>query len=175
VTIGVPADGATVQEGQLVTLNATAADPEDGDLAAQIAWISDVDGVLGTGGSVTDVGLSAGVHVITASVSDGDGGMGSDTITVNVDSIPVVTIDAPADGATFAAGATVNLSATATDAEEGDLTAQISWSSSVDGALGNGGGLAVDTLSAGTHTITASVTDAGGQTGSDQITVTITP
>jgi hypothetical protein len=124
---------------------------------------------------VTGVSLSAGVHVITASVTDDNGATGSDTITLTVDSAPVVTIDAPADGAAFAAGATVNLSGTATDAEEGDLTAQIAWSSSMDGALGSGGGLAVDTLSVGTHTITASVTDARGQTGPDQITVTITP
>lgn len=48
----------------------TAIDPEAGDLSATIVWSSDVDGVIGTGASIT-VTLSEGAHVITASATDG--------------------------------------------------------------------------------------------------------
>jgi hypothetical protein len=173
VAIAAPADGTTVNAGAPVDLSGTASDLEDGDLAAQIAWSSDVDGALGMGGSVTGVSLSTGVHVITASVTDGDGAAGSDTITLTVQSVPMVNITAPADGTTVHAGTPVDLSATGTDAEDGDLTAQIEWSSDRDGALGTDGSLTGVSLSAGVHLITASVTDDNGATGTDTITVTV--
>jgi hypothetical protein len=113
--------------------------------------------------------------VITASVTDGDGAAGSDTITVTVQALPVVSIDAPADGTTVHAGTPITLSATATDAEDGNLTAQVEWSSDRDGTLGTDGTLTGVSLSAGVHLITASVTDDNGATGSDVITVTVTP
>ena len=54
------------------TLNATgvATDDLQGDISSSIAWSSDVDGALGTGASISVV-LTAGAHVITASVTDG--------------------------------------------------------------------------------------------------------
>ena len=52
---------------------------------------------------------------------------------------PAVRIVTPASGATFAADSVVTLTGTAQDAEDGDLTRQIEWSSSVQGWLGNGG------------------------------------
>lgn len=95
-----------------------------------------------------------------------EGGSGGDN------AAPSVEITAPADGATFAAGTAVEFSGAASDAEDGDLTASLEWSSSLDGPLGTGG-TAVATLSEGTHSITASVTDADGATGSASITVVI--
>ena len=50
---------------------------------------------------------------------------------------------------------------TATD-EDGDLAASLAWSSSLDGAIGSGASFSTTTLSLGSHTITASVTDSGG-------------
>src|SRR5439155_876583 len=60
-----------------------------------------------------------------------------------------------------------------TDAEEGDLGAAIHWTSSRDGALGTGASFALSTLSTGTHTITASVTDAAGRTASRSVTIRV--
>ena len=57
-----------------------------------------------------------------------------------------MSIDAPDDGATVLAGATILLGATATDSEDGDLSAQVTWTSSIDGALGTGATLPVSTL-----------------------------
>jgi endonuclease I len=92
-----------------------------------------------------------------------------------VNTAPVVTITAPANGSTFNQGASVAFTGTATDAEEGDLSASLSWSSNLDGSIGSGASFSTAALSVGTHTITASVTDAGGLNGADAITVTIDP
>src|SRR5262249_4228668 len=68
-------------------------------------------------------------------------------------------------------GSPVTFTGTALDAENGDLSAQIAWSSDRDGALGTGASLGVTTLTPGRHTITARVTDAGGVSGQAQITL----
>jgi len=67
----------------------------------------------------------------------------------------------------------VSLSATANDTEDGDITASISWDSSLDGFLGSTGSIDVGSLSVGTHLITASVTDSGGATGSASVTISV--
>jgi hypothetical protein len=85
---------------------------------------------------------------------------------------PVVTITSPADGTSFPPGATVNLSASASDLEEGSLSANLVWSSDRDGELGTGASLSL-VLSAGKHTLVASVTDETGLTGSAQRTITV--
>ncbi|MEM9593333.1 MAG: hypothetical protein AAGD06_03680, partial [Acidobacteriota bacterium] len=86
---------------------------------------------------------------------------------------PVVTISAPADGTVANIGDSVSFAGGATDTEDGNLTGSLSWSSSLDGAIGTGGSFSTSVLSQGAHTITASVTDSGGTSGSDSITVTV--
>lgn len=88
------------------------------------------------------------------------------------DPAPEVEIISPSTGATFEAGAAVELVGSARDAQNGDLTNSIEWSSSLDGPLGVGGSVVV-TLSEGAHTITATVTDGNGAMRSASITVTI--
>jgi hypothetical protein len=89
---------------------------------------------------------------------------------------PTVTITAPANGSSFASGNTVSFSGTATD-EDGDLSANLSWTSDVEGAtpIGTGASFASTSLSEGTHVITASVSDSGSPslTGQAQITLTV--
>jgi hypothetical protein len=87
---------------------------------------------------------------------------------------PVVTITNPLTGATYTDAASIPFTGTASDAEDGDLTGSLSWTSDVDGSIGSGGSFS-STLSLGMHTITASVTDGGGLPGSDSITVNIIP
>jgi hypothetical protein len=178
VTITAPHDLSTYTEGDSVTFTGTADDAEDGDLSASISWSSSLDGVFGNGGSVTTSALSVGTHTITASVTDSGALPGSDTITITIDpdnTPPTVTITAPPDLSTYTEGDSVTFTGTADDAEDGDLTASISWSSSLDGVFGSGGSVTTSTLSVGTHTITASVTDSGALPGSDTITITINP
>jgi hypothetical protein len=85
---------------------------------------------------------------------------------------PAVSITNPADGASFDPGATILFEGTASDLEEGDLTASLGWTSSIDGQMGTGGSL-FGILSDGSHTITASVTDSGGKVGSASVSITV--
>src|SRR5205823_908540 len=143
VTITAPPSGSILEIGAATTLTATASDLEDGSLAPVVAWTSSRDGAIGTGGSITLSTLSAGTHVITASATDSGGKTGRASITILVDAAPAVAIAAPAAGSVFAPGAAITFTASATDAEEGDLGAAIHWTSSRDGALGTGASFAL--------------------------------
>jgi hypothetical protein len=78
---------------------------------------------------------------------------------------PVVTISAgPAEGAKVAADLAVDFAATAADPEDGDVSANIKWSSSIDGALGVGPALST-ALTPGMHVISAVALDKVGTSG----------
>jgi len=101
---------------------------------------------------------------------------GNETTTVSIsdrdfDDAPEVQILAPQEGYSRDLGMTVALSATATDEEDGDVTGNIRWSSDLDGSLGTGRTLEISLESVGMHTLTASVSDAGGLT--DDATVRV--
>ena len=104
--------------------------------------------------------------------------VGSATITPTGTTVPnnapTVEITAPANNAEFATGTSITFTGSASDAEDGDLATSIVWSSSIDGTLGTAPGI-VTTLSDGTHTITAKVTDSGGKTASVTITIKVGP
>src|SRR5207245_6514502 len=87
---------------------------------------------------------------------------------------PRVTITGPADGTAVPAGTPLTLGATAVDDFDGDVTAGIRWTSSRDGALGPGP-VRTATLSEGSHTLVASVTDSDGAVGTATVHVTIAP
>jgi hypothetical protein len=173
VAITAPADGANVAPGATVVFSATATDAESGNLASQIQWTSSRDGALGTGASISRANLSAGTHTITARVTDGGGAVGQATISLNAGSPPTVTILTPAPGLVAFQNDPIGFSATADDAQDGNLSAQIQWSSSLDGALGTGSSILVSTLRIGTHVISAAVTDASGITTTSQVTVRV--
>jgi hypothetical protein len=84
-----------------------------------------------------------------------------------------VVITSPANGSSVPQGTPVTFTGTATDTQDGDLTASLAWTSSLQGAIGTGGSFTRSDLVAGTHTITASVTDSGGLSGSNAITLTV--
>lgn len=92
---------------------------------------------------------------------------------LSINATPTVIITAPANGSTFTQGTSITFTGTASDPEDGDLTAKLSWTSSINGVIGTGGSFSTSTLSVGTHTITASVTDNGGLQGSAAISVTV--
>ena len=123
--------------------------------AGNLGWTDDSgDGILEP---LLDVGT-----FIPALVSVGGG----------VDNPPVVAITNPADGTLFVSGTTIGFDGTASDTEDGDLAASLVWTSDLDGQIATGGSFS-SALSDGTHTITAEVTDSGGNTGSDSITITV--
>src|SRR5438876_8722970 len=85
----------------------------------------------------------------------------------------VVNNSAPAPNATVNIGAPVTFAGTATDAESGDLSSQIQWTSNLDGVLGTGASIIVPHLQPGTHVITARVTDSTGLSGQARITLNV--
>ncbi|MEO6445633.1 MAG: OmpA family protein [Gemmatimonadaceae bacterium] len=81
---------------------------------------------------------------------------------------PTLRITSPANGASL--NGPVTLIASCIDTEDGTISDKITWRSSRDGDLGTGASV-TKTLSVGTHTITATCTDAGGLTGTQSVTV----
>lgn len=122
---------------------ATAADEEDGDLTANIV----------VGGDAVNTG-TAGTYVITYDVTDSGGASATQVIrTVNVaaNSAPVITLNGSAIVNLYAGDGFTDPGATATDAEDGDLTANIVV-----------GGDAVDSNAPGIYVITYNVVDSKG-------------
>src|SRR5206468_3521004 len=163
VRITGPADGFDSMPGAVLPFTAMANDAEDGDLGTAIRWTSSLDGPLGGGSMLNVDGLRSGTHVISAQVTDGGGKSAAAAITVIVNAAPRLSIVTPTSGLTVGPADAVSLVAIATDVEDGDLGGGIAWTSDLDGALGTGATL-VRSLRSGTHTITATVTDAGGKT-----------
>jgi subtilisin family serine protease len=82
----------------------------------------------------------------------------------------------PANGTQFTCAATVNFGATASDPENGNLTGSITWTDNGT-AFGGGGGTAsrtYDCTMVGLRTIVARVTDLGGASDTDTVTIQIT-
>ena len=142
----------TVEAGSTYTdAGATATDAYDGDLSSSITTTSDVD--------VNNVGT----YTVTYTVSDSSANSATASRTVNVvdTTAPVITIIGanPVDvdlGATYS-----DAGATATDVHDGDLTSSITVSSNVD------------TNTAGTYTVTYTVSDAAGNQATETRTVNV--
>jgi len=86
---------------------------------------------------------------------------------------PTITIALPTDGTVANEGDTLVFAASVNDPEEGDISANTIWSSNFDGVFATGNVFNYSGLSANVHTITASITDSGGLSDSDSITLTI--
>ena len=142
----------TVEAGSTYTdAGATATDSYDGDLTSSITTTSDVN---------TN---TVGTYTVTYAVSDSSANSATASRTVNVvdTTAPVITITGanPVDvdlGATYS-----DAGATATDVHDGDLTSSITVSSNVD------------TNTAGTYTVTYTVSDAAGNQATETRTVNV--
>lgn len=85
---------------------------------------------------------------------------------------PEVEITSPPTDLRIQLGDTVSLIATAFDAEDGDLSDGVSWTSDIDGPLGEAAML-TPTLSEGEHQIVARATDSARLSGSASVKVTV--
>ncbi len=100
----------------------------DGDLVSY-SWDFGDGTPDAAGRTATHVYDERGLYTATLTVTDARGVQSEDTVQVRVDvTPPVATIEAPADGFLFRHGTPVQLSGSATDADEGDLSGdQLSW------------------------------------------------
>ena len=136
---------------------ATASDPEDGDLTASIV----------VGGDTVDTG-TAGTYQITYNVTDSDGNSAPQvTRTVIVSAAtggeaPTIALNGNASVSITVGDSFTDPGATASDPEDGDITADIVV-----------GGDAVNTSVAGTYVITYNVTDSDGN-AAPEVTRTVT-
>ncbi|MEZ4657608.1 MAG: CARDB domain-containing protein [Caldilineaceae bacterium] len=82
-----PVNGSTEFAGNLVVLQGSALDLEDGRLDDSVLnWSSDKQGALGTGPSVAVNNLQLGTHVITLTATDSNGNTGSAAVTISIES-----------------------------------------------------------------------------------------
>jgi hypothetical protein len=72
---------------------------------------------------------------------------------------PVLSLGVPEEGGAVLQGSPVMLRALAVDPEDGDLSARITWTSSIDGPIGIGATVAAAMLSPGVHKIRAEISD----------------
>ncbi len=178
VDITSPADGSVFASGDPILFEGTAVDDDGNDVTRTLVWRSDRDGLIGRGGSFVRP-LSDGQHVITARGRAGRGRFGVAAVRITVGGVPgntapAVAITSPGDGSVYAPGTPIPFRGSAADAEDGDLTADLFWLSSLDGTIGRGGAFDVP-LSQGVHTITARVTDSQLATTRVSITLTVAP
>ena len=89
------------------------------------------------------------------------------------DTAPTVTITAPASGATLPLGTSFTFSGSASDTPDGNVSSYIVWRSNLDGQIGLGASFS-KALTAGSHTITATVTDSTGHATSATRSVIVT-
>lgn len=178
-TINTPTDGGSAAQGTLIAFTGGAGDCEDGDLTGNsLVWTSSIDKKLGTGVSLNTSGLSVGQHTITLTATDsGPGNLsGSDSITFTItpNTAPVASILLPLNNSSFKNGAVVTFTGTGADTEDGTLSGDsLVWTSSLDDELGTGNGFQRNDLSVGAHTITLTVTDSAGLTGSKSVKITV--
>lgn len=160
-------------------LDATITDPDGGPYV--VTWLSDVDGVLGTGTFLATT-LSPGVHTLSARVTDPAGFAGSAPPIVHTASEggtpapSTITITAPTNSQQFAANQYVTFQATGHDPHgAGGLVAQnLRWVSSLDGELGTGTSLHRQ-LRPGFHIVHAIYGGACGGEVVDFRTITVRP
>ena len=174
VSISSPGNNSSFTEGASVSFSGFASDKEDGNLSSKLVWTSSRDGSIGSGSSFSRV-LSVGTHTITAKATDSAGYSSSSQLTTVVsstttNSAPSVTISGPADKTSVSYGTTLTFKGEATDAEDGNLTSKLVWTSNLEGPLGLGGSVS-KLLTVGTHTVRATISDSDGASSAKQITV----
>jgi hypothetical protein len=165
-----------VNEGGTFTLTAHVTDPSAADVAAGFAYQFDCGGgtlVPATGPSTTCPAVDDPGVTARAQVTDKDGGSTLAALAVPIRNVaPTVTITSPAPGSVVFVGSPVSLAASFTDAGVHDThTASFAIAgSSVPATVAEAGGSGTagatwTPAAAGIDTLTASVTDNGGATG----------
>ncbi len=164
-----PAIGTQINYGDAIVFNAHAFNGPQ-NLSDDVAWSSSIDGSLGVGASLSIHTLSVGNHNISATVN---GQYVQRSLIVLANEAPIIILGQGQNEWTRRfSGETHTFSASAIDAQDGDLTDSLQWHSDLEGVLGSGLSVSVN-LSVGTHVITVSVTDSQGNLVSETFEVQV--
>jgi hypothetical protein len=182
-TIASPADGTSFQQGNPISFQGSATDPEDGPLTGgSLVWTSNLDGQTGTGVSFSRDDLTVGPHTIRLIATDSDGMADTAQVSITVTSAPppnqkpTAFISSPGDGASFEAGTSISFTGSATDPEDGTLSGgSLVWRSSRDGQIGTSNSFVRSNLSVGSHVIRLIATDSQGLADTARVDITVTP
>ena len=178
VTITDPADASVFETTDTIIFRGTAIDPDDGAVPdSAFEW--SIAELLDRLGNPITATLPEGDHRVDLRVRDSGYEPGYASVWITVQSAanapPIAEITSPPDGSTFTTNEFVFFVGSATDPEDGALTGpSLSWTSSVEGPLGNGGSL-TRPLVAGQHTITLTAMDSEGATGETSVLIDVIP
>jgi subtilisin family serine protease len=161
------------------TFNASTSSDDVGIMSYAWTW-GNSRGETHTGATSTNTYAMAGTYAVTLKVTDGSGQTNSLTKSVVVPTAtvgnqsPTAAISSPSNGLIAMQGASILFVGAGTDPEEGALAgSSLTWTSSRDGQIGTGTSFSTSTLSAGSHLITLTSTDAQGLTGTSTLSITI--
>jgi opacity protein-like surface antigen len=157
------------------SLHAQASDA-DGD-ALTYQWSSSAGRVEGTGAEArwNPSGATPGTYTVNLLVDDGHGGMANCNTTVRVDATPnhPPMLSCVADHSSIKAGAPLQVTATATDADQDPIT--LAWETSGGRVVGSGTSVGIDTASlpSGHITILGHAFDGRGGTADCNVGVEV--
>jgi regulation of enolase protein 1 (concanavalin A-like superfamily) len=182
VSLTSPSPGSTFTSGANITMSANASDPEGRLERVDFFGGATLVGTdLSSPYSVVWSSVPAGAYTLTAVAVDRDGGQATSapvSITVNPpNQPPTVSITAPLPGATFVAGATITVAASASD-PEGRMGRVDFYSGTTLLASDTTAPYSVawGAVPAGSFVLTAVAVDLdGGQTTSAPVSITVTP
>jgi uncharacterized delta-60 repeat protein len=167
----------SANEGLLVTLGGTFADPGAADTQTFNWHVVSSNGQViadGSGQGFSFTPNDNGTYTATFTVTDKDGGVGSDVVVVNVSNV-APTAAAGADQA-VTAGTAVSLSGSFTDPGSAD-TQTFNWHVVADNGQvvpdGNAASFGFTPTNAGTYTVTFTVTDDDGGGGTSSAVITV--
>ncbi len=166
-----PADGDNYKDGQTILFSGYG----DNEIITAYTWTSNLDGTISNDQTFSTDSLTIGEHIITFTVTDDDAQTAQDSITITVNALvaPTASIISPEDGADYKTGQSVLFNGIGDDTD--GIITSYQWVSNVDGVIGDTNSFSLNSLSIGLHTITLTVRDDDGLTGSDEIQITIKP
>ncbi|HJN74994.1 MAG TPA: putative metal-binding motif-containing protein [Myxococcota bacterium] len=184
-----PNDGDTFTQAEWITVVGSATDDETPYGELQVSIISSYDGLLWDGFAEANGAVSHDVtnltplqtHVISLTAVDGEGKVGSDSISIYVDEdgIPSVTILAPVTGDSFWTTDLINLQGQVSDDVDDAQDLELAWQSDYDGVLWTGNSDSSGTtshavsLTEGVHNITLFAVDTEANEGSASVSIEV--
>lgn len=170
-------------EGAAIALNGSVSDP-DGD-SVTTTWSYTPGSGVDPGASCSFADANAaitsisctddGSYTVKLTASDSQSATSDSAVVSVANKAPDVSITSPADGALYAVGSSVSITASLSDAGANDThTCQISWGDGTSSPSTAGGcGATHAFTAAGVYTIAATATDDDGAPGSDTVMVVI--